>query len=303
MIIPNSKHIVVGNEILLIKNEAEVSELKARRKKFTVENMISGKYTFIIKLFFIRALGLESNLVFKYKMGMHKGEKTLILKNPDQNAKYLRADLEYFSPDYLQLTLINSFKEKDIVICKSGKNSKRSILRPEEIQKIIVDAKSLSDFNLEYKIKDVEFVDNPCTLMIRKMLDKELNVSKLENVILDSDCISNNLCYTQTLLDENYIKICKFEIENDQNIKVYDQKYILFNYKLSNRIRYEGSKYYIEMKYPASKYSILGDVRFMINNFSDEDWELSGGNTVFTKLHFIQILSFNISIYFYKVQL
>ena len=98
----------------------------------------------------------------------------------------------------------------------------------------------------------------------------------LNHVVRNTENIQSNLPSPESILDENFIKIWKFEIENPENIKVHDQKCFIFSYKLSSKIRFEKSKFYIEMKYSPSKLCILGSLRFSINTFSEEDLTMEG---------------------------
>ena len=98
----------------------------------------------------------------------------------------------------------------------------------------------------------------------------------LKPVLYDPKNIENVLAYPETILEENFIKIWNFEIENPGAIKVHDQKCFIFSYKLSNKIRFERSRFYLELKYSLSKLCILGDLRFALNNFSEEEWSLEG---------------------------
>jgi hypothetical protein len=112
--------------------------------------------------------------------------------------------------------------------------------------------------------------------MISKLKEKSEYENILKNVICDPKNIENQLAYPETILDENFIKILKFEIENPEQIKVNDQKCFIFHFKLSNKIRYERSKFYIDLKYSANKLCILGEIRFAINNFSEDEYMMEG---------------------------
>jgi hypothetical protein len=149
----DSKNVVVGQQVLLIKNQSEVKEITAKRKKFVIPEMISGKYTFITKIFFLRLNGLDSSLIFRYKLGSHKGEKSLRFRHPDEKVSYLDSMLDYVSPEYLQFTLANSFEKEDVVIRKTGNDTKRTLLRPQEMQKIIIEKKDLNNYIVSYEIK------------------------------------------------------------------------------------------------------------------------------------------------------
>lgn len=272
----DSKNVVIGQQIILIKNQVQVDKITSKRKKFIIPEMISGKYTFIVKVFFLRPNGLDSSLIFKYKLGMHKGEKSLRFRLPHQKVNYLDTVLEYVSPEYLQLSLSNSFDKEDVVIRKTGEVHKRTLLRPQEMQKVIIEKKSLDNYVISYEVKGKQFIETELTKTINKLKTNTEYDQILQNVINDPKNIENVLAYPGTLLDDNFIKILKFEIENPERIKAHDQKCFVFNYKLSHKIRFERSKFYIDLKYSTNKLCILGDVRFAINNFSEEELVMDG---------------------------
>jgi hypothetical protein len=153
ILISNSKHVIIDSTLLIIKNQTEVRQITAKRKKFIIPEMLSGKYTFITKIFFLRPSGIDNHLQFKYKLGMHKGEQILHFREREQKLKYLDSCLDYVSSDYLQLSLENSFEKEDVVIKRAGECYKRILLRPSEMQKIIVEKKDLKNFKICYEIK------------------------------------------------------------------------------------------------------------------------------------------------------
>ena len=151
----SSKHVIVGPHLILIKNKTEVREITSKRKKFTISEMISGKYTFLVKLLFLRPSALDADLTFKYKLGMNKGEKIVNFREQDQSLKFLDTSLEYVTPEYLQLSLANAFGKEDIVIKSVGSSHKRIFLKPQETQKVIIVKEELNDYSISYEIKSM----------------------------------------------------------------------------------------------------------------------------------------------------
>lgn len=150
-----SKHVTVGPQLLLIQNKSEVRQITSKRKKFVIPEMISGKYTFLVKLIFLKPSGLDAELIFKYKLGMHKGEKALLFRERGRPLKFLDTSLEYVTPEYLQLTLANAFGKQDVIIKSLGSQNKRVFLKPQETQKIIIKKGELINYSLSYEIKGI----------------------------------------------------------------------------------------------------------------------------------------------------
>lgn len=148
-----SKHVTVAPHLILIKNKSEVRQITSKRKKFLIPEMISGKYTFLVKLMFLKPSGLDAELIFKYKLGMHKGEKALLLKQRGRSVKFLNTSLEYITPDYLQLSLANAFGKQDVVIKALGLQNNRLFLKPQEMHKIIIKRDQLQHYSVSYQIK------------------------------------------------------------------------------------------------------------------------------------------------------
>jgi hypothetical protein len=122
----------------------------------------------------------------------------------------------------------------------------------------------------------LEFKENECLKIVKKLKENSEYEQMLNPIIRNPKEIENVLAYPETILDENFIKILKFEIENPETIKVHDQKCFIFSYKLSNKIRFENSKFYLDLKFPQNKFCILGEIRFSINTFSEEELVMEG---------------------------
>lgn len=106
--------------------------------------------------------------------------------------------------------------------------------------------------------------------------EEEVLTQMLENVVQTTKRFKNVLSFSQTMLMENFLEVCKFEIEGSSEVRVFEQKSFLFEYKLASKIRNEKFKFYVEIRFPASKFSILGGIKFRINDFSTEQLSLSG---------------------------
>lgn len=285
IITAESKHVVVGPELLLVKNQSELRRVQTRRKKFVIGDMTSGKYTFIVRVFFLRPSGVDSALLFRYKLGMHKGEKQLPFRAQDRPVKYLSSALDYVTTEHLQLTLTNAFGQEDVVLRKLGSSGRRALLRPGETQKCIVAKQQLANFEICYEIKGEaesglttgrSFHAGEVVHMLGRLAREPDNARLLEGVVWRPNEIRNVLASPGTILDEQYVKIWRFEIENADNIKVHDQKCFVLSYKLSSKLRFERSKYFVELKYASSRLCVLGEVRFALNDFSEEELLLEG---------------------------
>lgn len=99
---------------------------------------------------------MDNHLSFKYKLGMHKGEKTLHFREQTQRLKFLQAGLDYVNSEFLQLTLANCFGKEDVVIKSAGRAQKRMFLKPGEVQKLIVPKEDLKDFQISYEVKGIK---------------------------------------------------------------------------------------------------------------------------------------------------
>lgn len=121
------------------------------------------------------------------------------------------------------------------------------------------------------------FHESEHVALVRRLARDPANADLLAGVLLDAKAIHNALERPNEALDEGFLKVVKFEIENPSHVKVHDQKTFLFHYKLSSKIRFERSRFFVELRYPSSRLCVLGEVRFALNDFTEEDLQMEGG--------------------------